>query len=202
MNKMSTLVLFALAATLLLTAGPASGFMVPAGRFVNKSVADATLMGSSMWLSSPAFKNGAAIPALYARRPAGGRNVSLPLNWSGAPVGTRSFALSIVDHHPVARMWIHWMVINIPSGRISLPEGASGNHMPPGSIELVNSFGDTGYGGPQPPAGSGPHPYVITVYALNTARLNLAPNTTLAEFKEALKGKILGKASITGYFGD
>ncbi|MDR3570513.1 MAG: YbhB/YbcL family Raf kinase inhibitor-like protein [Syntrophobacteraceae bacterium] len=200
MHKTSILALFA--AALLITAAPAFGFMVPAGRLVNKSMAEVTLMRSAMRLASPAFKNGAAIPARYARPAAGGANVSLPLTWSGAPPGTKSFALSIVDHHPVARMWVHWMVIDIPAGRMSLPEGASGGHMPPGSVELVNSFKDAGYGGPQPPRGSGPHPYVITVYALDVARLELKPDTTLAGFKEAIGKKVLGKASITGYFGD
>jgi Raf kinase inhibitor-like YbhB/YbcL family protein len=188
------------AAALLLTAGPASGFMVPAGRFVNKSIADATNMRYAMYVSSPAFKNGGSIPARYARPAAGGLNVSIPLKWSGAPPGTKSFALSIVDHHPVAHRWVHWMVINIPAEVMSLPEGASGGHMPSGSIELVNSFGNAGYGGAQPPRGSGPHAYVITVYALNVARLALDPNTTLAGFNQALDRKTLGKASLTGYF--
>ena len=198
MKRISTFAFFA--ATLLLTAGPAFGFMAPATRFVDKSIADTMHMGSAMQVFSPAFKNGDAIPARYARGPAGGGNVSIPLKWSGAPPGTKSFALSIVDHHPVARMWVHWMVINIPAEVSSIPEGASGRHMPSGSVELLNSFGDVGYGGPQPPEGSGPHPYVITVYALNVARLDLEPNTTLEGFKEALNGKTLAKASVTGYF--
>lgn len=198
MNRISTLVL--LAAALLLTAGTAFGFMPPAGRFVNKSIGDLMHMGSAMYVSSPAFKNKGDIPARYARPAAGGDNVSIPVKWSGAPVGTKSFALTIVDHHPIAHMWVHWMVVNIPEGVMSLPEGASGKFMPPGSVELDNSFGDAGYGGPQPPQGSGPHPYVITVYALKTTGLGLEPNTTLADFKEALRGKTLAKASITGYF--
>ena len=200
MKRVSALVGFV--SVLLLTAGSAFGFMGPTGMFVNKSIADATLMVSAMHLGSPAFKNGAAIPARCARPAAGGQNVSIPLKWSGAPPGTKSFALSIVDHNPVARMWVHWMVINIPAGRPSLSEGASGRDMPPGSVELANSFGEAGYGGPQPPEGSGPHAYVVTVYALNVARLDLGPHAALAGFKEALKGKTLGKASITGYFGE
>ncbi|MDR3556251.1 MAG: YbhB/YbcL family Raf kinase inhibitor-like protein [Syntrophobacteraceae bacterium] len=189
-----------IATALLLTAGPASGFMVPAGRFVNKSIADTTNMRYAMYVSSPAFKNGGSIPARYARPAAGGLNMSIPLKWSGAPPGTKSFALSIVDHHPVAHLWVHWMVLNIPAEVMSLPEGASGRQMPSGSIELANSFGNPGYGGPQPPRGSGPHAYVITVYALSVARLALDPNTTLAGFSEALDRKTLGKASMTGYF--
>lgn len=87
---------------------------------------------AELQLSSPAFKDGAEIPAIHARSTG---NVSIPLKWTGAPEGTKSFALSIVDHHPVARKWAHWIVINIPPDVTSLPEGASGKSMPPGSIE-------------------------------------------------------------------
>jgi Raf kinase inhibitor-like YbhB/YbcL family protein len=149
-------------------------------------------------LSSPAFKDGAEIPAVHARS-AG--NVSIPLKWTGAPEGTKSFALSIVDHHPVAGKWAHWMAINIPPDVTSLPQGASGKSMPPGSIETRNSFGDLGYGGPQPPRGTGAHQYVVTLYALKDARLVLKPDATLSDFQAAIKGKVLGEASITGLFG-
>ena len=163
-------------------------------------IASASPTEAAMQLSSPAFKDGGTIPALYARPAAGGRNVSLPLKWTGAPEGTRSFALSIVDQHPVARKWVHWMVINIPQEVSSLPEGASAKNMPAGAIEIGNSFGEVGYGGPQPPKGTGPHEYVVTIYALKDPRLDLKPNATLADFQNAIKGKTLGEASITGLF--
>lgn len=198
---MNTIVKWTLLAVVIFPTAPAFGFMTPAGMFVNKSLADTMHMGSAMYVSSSAFRNRGSIPVRYARPAAGGANVSIPLDWSAAPVGTKSFALSVVDHHPIARLWTHWMVINIPATVMSLPEGASGKNMPPGSAELLNSFGAPGYGGPQPPAGSGPHPYVITVYALNVSRLDLKSNTTLTDFKEALRGKTLGKAVIIGYFG-
>ncbi|HYA40776.1 MAG TPA: YbhB/YbcL family Raf kinase inhibitor-like protein [Syntrophobacteraceae bacterium] len=155
---------------------------------------------AAMELSSPAFKDEGAIPSLYARPAAGGRNVSLPLKWTGAPEGTRSFALSIVDQHPVARKWVHWMVLNIPAEVSSLNEGASGRNMPAGAIEIGNSFGTVGYGGPQPPKGTGVHRYVVTIYALKDARLNLKIDATLADFQDAIKAKTLGQASITGLF--
>jgi Raf kinase inhibitor-like YbhB/YbcL family protein len=154
-----------------------------------------------MKLSSTAFIDGGKIPVPYVMPGAGGKNVSLPLNWSDAPAGVKSFALSMVDPHPVARNWVHWLVINLPPEATSLPEGASGKKMPSGALELNNSFGDPGYGGPQPPRGTGDHPYVVTIYALNVARLDLGRQTTLAAFQKALEGKVLASASITGYFG-
>lgn len=155
---------------------------------------------AAMSLISPAFKDKGAIPGKYARSAAGGQNVSIPLNWADAPEGTKSFALSVVDLHPVAKKWIHWMVVNIPPEVSSLPEGASGKNMPSGAVEIVNSFGESGYGGPQPPKGTGPHQYVITVYAMKEARIDLKPNSTLADFNGAIQGKTLGEASISGLF--
>lgn len=155
----------------------------------------------AMKLSSNAFQDGGKIPLQYVMPGAGGKNVSLPLSWADPPTGTKSFALSIVDPHPVARNWVHWLAINIPASVTSLEEGASRKKMPPGAAELKSSFGDLGYGGPQPPRGTGDHPYVVTVYALNVAKLDLTSDTSLAAFQQALEGKVLAAASITGYFG-
>ena len=104
----------------------------------------------------------------------------------------------MVDQHQVAKKWVHWMVINIPPEATSLPEGASGKDMPPGTIEIKNSFGYVGYGGPQPRKGTGPHRYLITIYALKDAKLDLKPDATLADFQKAIKGKALEEHSITG----
>ena len=157
--------------------------------------------GNAMELKSSAFADGGKIPQQYVMPGAGGKNLSLPLQWSGAPAGTQSFALSIVDPHPVARNWVHWLVINLPGNVSSLAEGASGQNMPAGAAELHNSWGKAGYGGPQPPPGTGDHPYVVTLYALNVPKLDVKPATNLAGFQKAMEGKILGTAKITGYYG-
>ena len=109
------------------------------------------LGGSDMEISSSAFKDGEKIPIQYVMPGAGGKNISVSLSWKNIPSGTKSFALSVVDPHPVAQNWVHWLVINIPAQSISLEEGASGKKMPAGAVELKNSFGDFGYGGPQTP---------------------------------------------------
>ena len=157
--------------------------------------------GNAMELKSAAFADGGKVPQQYVMPGAGGKNLSFPLAWSGAPAGTQSFALAIVDPHPVARNWVHWLVINLPPEVKGLEEGASGKNMPPGSAELHNSWGKPGYGGPQPPAGTGDHPYVVTLYALKAARVDLKPATDLAGFQKALESKVLATAQITGYYG-
>jgi len=157
--------------------------------------------GDAMEISTSAFKDGGKIPIQYVMPGAGGKNISIPLSWKDVPSGTKSFALSVVDPHPVAQNWVHWLVINIPPNVTSLGEGASRKRMPPGSIELKNSWGDIGYGGPEPPKGTGEHPYVITLYALKVEKLDLKPSTSLSAFKKAIEGKIIGSASITGKYG-
>ena len=154
-----------------------------------------------MEISSSAFKDGGKIPMQYVMPGAGGKNISMPLAWKNPPAGTKSFALSMVDPHPVAQNWVHWLVINIPANAASLDEGASGKRMPQGAMELKNSFGEIGYGGPQPPKGTGDHPYVVTVFALSVAKLDLGTNVSLAAFKKALEGKVLGSATVTGKYG-
>ena len=152
-------------------------------------------------LSSPAFESGGLIPVEYANTGvSGGENVSIPYEWSGAPAGTQSFALVIVDLHPVARSWIHWMVTAIPSSVTSVARGASGEAMPQGSVEHPNTAGRPGYGGPQPPAGTGKHEYQARLYALDIASPNPAART-LDEFNAAIDGHVLGSASYSGLFG-
>jgi Raf kinase inhibitor-like YbhB/YbcL family protein len=149
---------------------------------------------------SPAFPDGGRIPVKYIMPGAGGENLSPPLTWKGEPRGTKSFAISCHDPHPVAHNWVHWLVINIPPSVHSLPEGASRRVMPSGSVELINSFGFVGYGGPMPPPGTGEHPYVFTVYALKVEKLNLSGRLSLSQFQESLAPYLLGKAWTTGYF--
>jgi Raf kinase inhibitor-like YbhB/YbcL family protein len=157
--------------------------------------------GQPMQITSSAFADGGKIPLAYVMPGAGGQNVSVPLTWSGAPDGTQSFALSMVDPHPVANNWVHWLVVDLPQGSSAIPEGASGQKMPPGAVELNNSFGAAGYGGPQPPRGSGDHPYVFTLYALSVPHVEIGKSAGLAAFKQALEGKVLATATLTGYFG-
>lgn len=156
----------------------------------------------AMLLTSSAIAQGTSLPARFATRAAGGENVSVPLAWTGAPAATRSFAIVVIDRHPVARGWVHWLVADIPSGVSSIAEGASGTAaMPAGAIELANSFGPTGWGGPQPPPGTGPHDYESTLYSLDIARLGVEPGASWLDVSRAMEGHILSAARLTGRFG-
>jgi hypothetical protein len=136
------------------------------------------------------------------RRVKGGENLSPPVAWTDVPAGTQSFVLTIFDRHPVAHNWLHWCIINLPASMRELTEGASGvrERMSEGSLEIRNSYGDAGYGGPNPPRHSGPHNYEITVYALSTPSLPLGPLASSEECLDAMKRHVLARASVVGVF--
>jgi len=155
----------------------------------------------AMKLESSSFQDGGKIPLKYVMPGAGGKNISPELHWENIPEGTKSLAILMEDPHPVAKHWVHWAVINIPPSVRSIPEGASPDKMPKGSLELQNSFGFKGYGGPQPPPGTGDHPYVFTLYALDVPEISVPEKVTVQSFEKALNGHVLAKAQLTGYFG-
>lgn len=158
------------------------------------------MKGPSLSVSSTAFADGDSMSAIHATHAAGGSNVSPPLSWSGAPAGTMSYALECVDFAPIANRWVHWLVVDIPAETTSLVAGASRARMPAGARELANGYGTTGWGGPQPPPGSGLHEYRITIHALNTARVEVADDATLDEFHAALRAHALASGSLSGTF--
>jgi hypothetical protein len=148
------------------------------------------------------YKNNEPIPTKHCHTSVvGGRNISPGFLWSDPPVNTKSFALTIVDPHPVAKNWVHWILINIPFYERRIVEGASrSKSLPPGAKELVNSFSEMGYGGPAPPRGSGQHPYVATLYALNVESLKPSVTTSLKQLHNLIEGKVIAEASLTGFY--
>lgn len=93
-----------------------------------------------------------------------GQNISPEISWSGAPEGTKYFAVTAYDPDaPTGSGWWHWVVVNIPADVTSI---ARGGPVPEGAIETMTDFGKTGYGGACPPVGDKPHHYHFTVYAL------------------------------------
>lgn len=143
-------------------------------------------------LTSPAFTEGGAIPAKYT---CDGDNISPPLAWGQGPAGTAAWVLIAEDLD--ARLWTHWLVVNLPAEITSLDEGASGN-LPEGTIEGSTDFGPASYGGACPPAG-GEHRYSFTLYALSE-RLELGAEVNAAPIRAAMFGKVLAEAKLTGKY--
>ena len=159
-------------------------------------------------LWSPAFDEGARIPARYAEH----NKVSPPIMWEHPPKGTKSFALAITDpdlpaHFNFPRAFAHWLAHDIPAGTRKLVEGAGAKGLlPPGMKELnsdfvtfgIPGFGK-GYGGPWPPDAA--HRYVFTLYALKCESLPLADTANYVDFVSAVLPVTIKTASLTGLYG-
>jgi len=133
-----------------------------------------------------------------------GKNISPPLMWSGAPQATKSFALTMYDPDaPTGSGWWHWVVYNIPASVSDLAQGAGnpGGTLPAGAVQGRTDFGTTGYGGPCPPAGSKPHRYIFTVYALKTAKLDVPADASPAMVGFNIGANKLSSASFTALYG-
>lgn len=150
-------------------------------------------------LTSSAFKPQGKIPAQYTCE---GVDVSPPLAWSGAPEGTKSFALIVDDPDapdPKApkMTWVHWLVYNLPPAATRLAESAAIGGLPAGALEGVNDWQRTGYGGPCPPIGE--HRYFHKLYALDSMLPDLG-KPTKAALEAAMQGHILASAQLIGLY--
>jgi Raf kinase inhibitor-like YbhB/YbcL family protein len=147
----------------------------------------------SLEIRSSAFSEGGSIPAQYT---CDGKDVSPPLSWSGAPEGTKAFALVCDD--PDARGWVHWVIYDLPASLSGLPEAVpTHERVAEGGRQGTNDFRKTGYGGPCPPSGT--HRYVFTLYALDSD-LKLAGGATKAQLTGAVRGHVLAEGRLTGKY--
>ena len=148
-------------------------------------------------LNSPAFAPNGDIPK---ENTCDGKDLAPPLEWSGAPAGTKSFALIIDDPDapdPKApkTTWVHWVLYNLPTSATGLPE--RGKPLPGGTREGLNDWKRTGYGGPCPPIGR--HRYFHKLYALDTVLGDLG-TPTKAALEQAMKGHVLAQAELVGTY--
>ncbi|MCB0632364.1 MAG: YbhB/YbcL family Raf kinase inhibitor-like protein [Saprospiraceae bacterium] len=132
-----------------------------------------------------------------------GENASPQLQWANVPEDTRSFAVTMYDKDaPTGSGWWHWVVFDLPAGTLEIPANAgniTSGLMPEYAIQSRTDFGSYGYGGPCPPEGHGFHEYLITVYALDTDKLELDRDATPALVGYMINAHLLGKASIVIY---
>ena len=154
-------------------------------------------MTAGFTLSSTAFGPGSSIPREYTCE---GADTSPALAWTGAPAGTRSFALIVDDPDapdPKApkMTWVHWVLYNIPLGTTSLAEDVAAKDLPKGTLEGINDWKRTGYGGPCPPVGR--HRYFHKLYALNTVLPDMG-RPTKAKLEKAMHGHILAQTELIG----
>lgn len=172
------------------------GSTAPTQESTRGTAYDAVEEAGAMILTSPAFEDGGRIPRMYSFE---AENLSPPLTWSDAPPGTRSFAITCVDLAPVAHGFVHWLVVDIPPGVTSLPEGASMAGLPGGARDLARSDG-RGWSGPYPPVGTGDHVYEFTLYALDIPALDVPDEAQLKTVLPAMNGHILETAKMSGTY--
>ena len=146
-------------------------------------------------LTSSAFSNEGTIPANYT---CDGSDMSPPLAWSGAPAGTKSYALVVDDPDAPSGTWVHWVVWNIPATVNALAENvAKTAELPDGTRQGISDFKRPGWGGPCPPSGT--HRYYFKLYALDALLVVSAP-ATKRDLETAMKDHILGQATLLGTY--
>ncbi|MEU6375384.1 YbhB/YbcL family Raf kinase inhibitor-like protein [Streptomyces sp. NPDC046909] len=128
----------------------------------------------------------------------GGKDVSPQLSWSGAPEGTKSYAVTVYDPDaPTGSGFWHWAVADIPASVTELPEGAgddSGAGLPGGAFQLPNDARAARFIGAAPPAGHGPHRYFVVVHALDVESIGVPAEATPAFLGFNIASHILGRA--------
>ena len=141
-------------------------------------------------LRSPEVVDGGRLPREYT---GDGAAATLPLEWSGAPAGTRSFA--VVMHHvpPEGPAKWYWVLYDIPATSTRLPKNVQGV----GILGNNSVNGRTEYAPPHS-KGPGPKTYVYTVYALSSpVKVDVGPAEVSRDvLLAAMKGLILASAEL------
>jgi Raf kinase inhibitor-like YbhB/YbcL family protein len=154
-----------------------------------ENVESATL--AKLDLTSDAFQDGQAIPTQYT---CDGADQTPTLRWSDPPPGTKSFALVIDDPDAPSGTFRHWGVFDIPATARSI--GGSRR----AGTEVSNDFGKTGYGGPCPPRGHGPHHYHFKLFALDTDKLGLSSSAKVVDVENSARQHAIAQGELIGTY--
>ena len=150
----------------------------------------------TLHISSSAFADGAPMPLRHAGDGLG-QNVSPPLHIAGVPAGAQDLVLVLEDPDvPLPRPIVH-MIARLMVTTRDIAEGALNAGQP---IAFGRgSFGRTGYHGPRPIPGHGPHRYIFQLFAV-TRPLNMKPTATLTDFIALMSGTVVARGRLTGTF--
>lgn len=161
-------------------------------------------IGGRFMLHSPDMYEGMEILNTQVHKTYGcnGKNISPQFTWKNAPVGTKSFALTIFDRDAdTGSGWWNWILYNIPADVDMLNRGANikKKYMPKGAKQNMNDYGDKEYGGPCPQDGKR-HTYIITLYALDVEKLDIPRKATPAFAVLNIRNHQIGSTKITSYY--
>lgn len=143
----------------------------------------------ALQIESSAFAHNGAIPREHTCE---GKDSAPPLRWSGAPAGTKSFALIVDDPDapdPKApkMTYVHWVLYDLPASATGPARARDG----------TNDWKREGYGGPCPPIGR--HRYFFKLFALDTMLGDLK-SPTKPKLLDAMKGHVLEQAELIGTY--
>ncbi|HEY0793044.1 MAG TPA: YbhB/YbcL family Raf kinase inhibitor-like protein [Chthoniobacterales bacterium] len=147
------------------------------------------------------LKAGETIPQRFRhqRQPCSGEDLSPEISWGNLPKQARSLAFVVWDEDaPKPGGFYHWALINIPRSVKALPEGAGNVVMgrtPHGAVQLINDWGEQGYGGPCPPGGR-QHHYHFTLYALKADQLPIDQRTKAADAIGQIRNALLSSSEL------
>ena len=143
-------------------------------------------------LTSPAFAHGGSLDPRFtadAEAP-----TSPPLAWTAPPAGTRSLALIVEDPDaPSPQPFVHFLGWNFAGEAAELAAGAEAPRMG------RNSYQQSQWLPPDPPAGHGPHDYVFQLFALDK-QLEVAPGSGRDALMDAMEGDVIGAAVLSATY--
>jgi Raf kinase inhibitor-like YbhB/YbcL family protein len=150
-------------------------------------------------ISSPSFAHETEIPSRFTCE---GEDVSPELKWSNVPAEAKSLVLIVddpdaPDPRAPQRVWVHWVLYNLPTDSAGLAEAVAKADLPKGTREGRNDWGRAGWGGPCPPIGR--HRYFFKLYALKSVLpdLGLAKK---AQIEEQMTGQVIERAELMGTY--
>ena len=149
---------------------------------------------AAMAITSPDLSPGAPMPLRHIYPRCGGQNLSPALLWSGAPAGTRSLVLTMIDMDVKPALWSHWIVVDLSPAAIGLPQGVE--TLPAPAHGVISNFGDPDYAGPCPPRGSGVHHYQFTIWAMKAATTKLPDDAKAPDVIATLTAGSLAHAQL------
>jgi len=152
-----------------------------------------------MIIISASFKDKSEIPV---RHTCDGENTSPALSWTNVPAGAKSVALIVDDPDapdPAApkMTWVHWVLYNISPDIKGFVESVAVGNLPIGTLQGMNDWQRTGYGGPCPPIGK--HRYFFKIYALDYVLPDLKRPTKEA-LEKAMQGHVLAQTELIGLY--
>ena len=158
----------------------------------------------ALTVSSTSFQHNTRLPEEHVFDGWGlsGGNRSPQLSWSGAPAGTKGYAVTCFDPDaPTPCGFWHWLLVGIPADVTRLEAGAgTAETAPAGAFHVSNDFGDKRYDGAAPPAGDQPHRYLFAVHALDTDDLGLDDSASAAVTAFTMGGHTLARGVISASY--